>query len=170
MKADFFYEMGNYNQAGITYRLGFILFPDPLLIDDYKDKSRDLLIKSLDLFLVENFKDAYSTFLKAVDFDPANENTKVVRGRSLKELKRFIWLQSKKMTSKPYKMRIDAAVPEEAMNEKVMHDDIDLLQTNYISKRIPGYLHQLEAEVADPDDYDLTYNQYNLMDFENDIE
>lgn len=42
------------------------------------------------------------------------------------------------------------------------------MQERYRGKRVSGYIHDLESEVADPDDYDLTYNQYSMIDLGDD--
>ena len=163
-KANSLYKKRCYKQAGIAYRLAFLFNPDPIHIDDYKDKGRYLLLKSLEFYLSGDDKQAYSTYLQAVQFDRSNERTTIVCGISLNELRRFIRQHSNKMTLDPQEMDVDADVLEETTSDE------DFLQERYRGKRVSGYIHDLEAEVADPDDYDLTYNQYSMIDLGDELD
>lgn len=120
-------------------------FP-PDIEDEYKNKGKDLLLKSLELYTEGNKREAYFVYKNALLFDPSNRKVSVVRGISVEILRQLETFQSEE----------DGKIENCEMGEEEEPNYAELMLEGYEGVRKKVFV----EGVSDPDEYDEYYNQY----------
>lgn len=163
-EAEYCYDTGLYAKAGTLFRILMLFNHDPYYMDVYKDKGRDILSKAVSLYYTWSYKDACALYEQAIKFDPSNIKVSVVRGESLgqfADLKKSLLSTVKKDTEVLYWEEHQLGQESEEIDfGKLMLEGYDGRR-----KKVSP-----EMNTADPDNYDLYYNQYEERDLGDEIE
>lgn len=133
-------------------------------LNDYKNKSRRLLVKSLELYERGKYDEAYVLYEGAIQFNPDSEHIAMIKGKSLDGFKNL--RQSRK----------DISLSTEAITIENDDDDGGTEEPDFAGLLTEGYEGFRSRailfldDVSDPDEYDEYYNQHYERDLGDEID
>lgn len=148
-------DLQAYKTAGYAFKDAIRFHSRSYLYDQYKNIGREILAKALEYYNSSQFTESIFTYRSAIQFDPANANFSVVKGKSLDQLKQLNELQQDEDFQYP---DIETDEFDEINGEEIIDENM-LMPDGYQKGAVIAYAKYTGWDFDNPEEYYL-YNHF----------